>query len=106
MGLMGGLLHGAGFVLTLRAGQIIGNTISVSIARCSPFVCALWGALLWKELQGSRCKTVCAFLLTLLLCAIAVGLLLLGGLSQTGHLKTFLHSHVSSYVLEWIPFSL
>ena len=43
-----------GVVLCIVAGREEGVAVSVSIARCSPIVAALWGLLVWGEVNVQR----------------------------------------------------
>lgn len=52
LALLGGFTQGVGSLLALQAGEAIGNTISMSIIRCSPVVAAAWGAFLWGDLAA------------------------------------------------------
>merc|ERR1719213_1157718 len=75
LGFLGGLLQGIGTVMSLQAGSILGNTISMSITRCSPVVAALWGWGFWGELNGASIATRCMFCAMLICFLVAVALL-------------------------------
>jgi len=53
LGLLGGVIWGAGTVLNLTAGKLTGQAISYAIGQSAPMVAALWGVLAWKEFAGS-----------------------------------------------------
>ena len=61
LGLMGGFAHGVGSLLSIQAGKFLGNAVAMSITRCQPLVCALWGVLVWGELSGAGRKTTWIF---------------------------------------------
>lgn len=83
LGLLGGFAHGLGSVLSLDSGHVLGNAVSVSIARCQPLVCATWGLLLWGELEGARRGTMCAFAVMICLFAAAVAIFLVAGVADS-----------------------
>ena len=64
MGVLGGLIWGAGTVFNLVAGSVTGVAISYAIGQSAPMVAALWGILAWKEFEGSggRAKMYLAFM--------------------------------------------
>lgn len=80
LGVVGGVMHGVGTVLSLQAGDVLGNTISVSILRCHPLIVSLWGVTVWKELAGARRVAVGMFVCMLLMFIAAVALFLVAGL--------------------------
>jgi glucose uptake protein len=53
LGLLGGVIWGAGTVFNLTAGKLTGQAISYAIGQSSPMVAALWGVFAWKEFDGS-----------------------------------------------------
>jgi glucose uptake protein len=53
LGLLGGVIWGAGTVFNLTAGKLTGQAISYAIGQSSPMVAALWGVFAWKEFNGS-----------------------------------------------------
>lgn len=81
-GILGGFMHGLGAVLSLEGGRVLGNAVSVSITRCQPLVCAIWGVLLWGELDNATHGTRCTFGCMLIMFAMAVLSFLLAGLSN------------------------
>jgi glucose uptake protein len=54
LGLLGGLIWGAGTVFNLVAANFTGVAISYAIGQSAPMVAALWGVLAWKEFQGAN----------------------------------------------------
>jgi len=64
LGLLGGLIWGAGTVFNLVAANFTGVAISYAIGQSAPMVAALWGVLAWKEFQGAnrRAKTFLALM--------------------------------------------
>ena len=54
LGLLGGLIWGAGTVFNLVAANFTGVAISYAIGQSAPMVAALWGVLVWKEFQGAN----------------------------------------------------
>ena len=83
LGILGGFMHGLGTLLSLDAGKSLGNSVSISITRCQPLVCALWGVLLWGELQGARRGTLFYFVCMMMLFVAAVISFLFAGLSNS-----------------------
>ena len=80
LGLLGGVIWGAGTVLNLVAGQTTAFAIAYAIGQSSPMVAALWGVFAWKEFAGSdsRAKIYLALMfvfygLAILLVAKATG---------------------------------
>jgi len=53
LGLLGGVIWGAGTVFNLTAGKLTGQAISYAIGQSAPMVAALWGVFAWKEFAGS-----------------------------------------------------
>lgn len=82
-GLIGGFMHGLGTILSLSAGNVLGNSVSISITRCQPLVVALWGVFLWGELQGATRATWCYFVCMMLLFVAAVVSFLFAGLTNS-----------------------
>ena len=72
LGLCGGFAHGLGCLLSVQSGHVLGNAMAMSITRCQPLVCAIWGVLVWGELQGARCKTILILLAMLLMFVLAL----------------------------------
>lgn len=56
LGLLGGVIWGAGTVFNLTAGKLTGQAISYAIGQSSPMVAALWGVLAWKEFAGAGAR--------------------------------------------------
>jgi glucose uptake protein len=56
LGLLGGIIWGAGTVFNLTAGKLTGQAISYAIGQSSPMVAALWGVFAWKEFAGSGAR--------------------------------------------------
>jgi len=54
LGLLGGVIWGAGTVFNLVAANFTGVAISYAIGQSAPMVAALWGVLAWKEFQGAN----------------------------------------------------
>jgi glucose uptake protein len=54
LGLLGGIIWGAGTVFNLVAANFTGVAISYAIGQSAPMVAALWGVLAWKEFQGAN----------------------------------------------------
>jgi len=54
LGLIGGVIWGAGTVFNLVAANFTGVAISYAIGQSAPMVAALWGVLAWKEFQGAN----------------------------------------------------
>jgi glucose uptake protein len=54
LGLLGGVIWGAGTVFNLVASNFTGVAISYAIGQSAPMVAALWGVLAWKEFQGAN----------------------------------------------------
>jgi len=54
LGLIGGVIWGAGTVFNLVAAHFTGVAISYAIGQSAPMVAALWGVLAWKEFQGAN----------------------------------------------------
>ena len=50
-GFVAGAAWFCGAVLVFIAGEDIGVTVAVSVARCSPTVAALWGLFYWGEAE-------------------------------------------------------
>lgn len=53
LGLLGGVIWGAGTVLNLVASNFTGVAISYAIGQSAPMVAALWGVFAWKEFAGA-----------------------------------------------------
>ncbi len=56
LGLLGGVIWGAGTVFNVVAGKATTFAISYAIGQSAPMVAALWGVLAWKEFAGSGTK--------------------------------------------------
>jgi glucose uptake protein len=54
LGLIGGVIWGAGTVFNLVAANFTGVAISYAIGQSAPMVAALWGVFAWKEFQGAN----------------------------------------------------
>jgi glucose uptake protein len=54
LGVLGGVIWGAGTVFNLVAANFTGVPISYAIGQSAPMVAALWGVLAWKEFQGAK----------------------------------------------------
>ena len=72
LGLLGGVIWGAGTVFNLVAANFTGVAISYAIGQSAPMVAALWGVLAWKEFQGAnrQAKTFLALMFLFYLFAI------------------------------------
>ena len=55
-GIAAGAMWGAGVVFAVIAGREIGVAVTVSIARCSPIVAAVWGLAYWGEGKHARAR--------------------------------------------------
>lgn len=53
LGLLGGVIWGAGTVFNVVAGKATTFAVSYAIGQSAPMVAALWGVLAWKEFAGS-----------------------------------------------------
>uniref|UniRef100_A0A7S0B5Q5 EamA domain-containing protein n=1 Tax=Pyrodinium bahamense TaxID=73915 RepID=A0A7S0B5Q5_9DINO len=80
LGLVGGVGEGIGLLLVFEAGELIGNSLAMSIVRCSPVVAALWGVCLWGDLDGAGGGAVCAFASMVVAFLVAVCVLCSAGL--------------------------
>jgi len=54
LGLLGGIIWGAGTVFNLVAANFTGVAISYAIGQSAPMVAALWGVFAWKEFRGAN----------------------------------------------------
>jgi glucose uptake protein len=54
LGVLSGVIWGAGTVFNLAAASFTGVAISYAIGQSSPMVAALWGVLAWREFQGAN----------------------------------------------------
>ena len=53
LGLLGGVIWGAGTVFNVVAGKSAGFAISYAIGQSAPMVGAIWGVFAWKEFAGA-----------------------------------------------------
>ncbi len=56
LGLIGGMIWGAGTVFNFVAASLVGVAISYAIGQASPMIAALWGVLVWREFRGSNAR--------------------------------------------------
>ena len=56
LGILGGVIWGAGTVFYSVAGSFTGFAISYAIGQSAPMVAAFWGVFAWKEFAGASTK--------------------------------------------------
>ncbi len=56
LGILGGILWGAGGCFNFIAAGFVGVPISYAIGQSAPMIAALWGVLVWKEFAGADTK--------------------------------------------------
>ena len=74
-GLAGGVIWGAGMVLSFVAAGLAGMAVSSAVGQANPLVAAVWGIFVWHEFRAAARRT--HVLLALMLLLYATGLLLL-----------------------------
>lgn len=74
-GVVAGAAWFCGAVLVFIAGEDIGVTVAVSVARCSPTVAALWGLFYWGEAEHASPRAL-AYIATML-CLYGAAILLI-----------------------------
>jgi glucose uptake protein len=72
LGLLGGIIWGAGTVFNLTAGKLTGQAISYAIGQSAPMVAALWGVFAWKEFAGSDSRAKIYLALMFVFYALAI----------------------------------
>lgn len=74
-GVAGGLIWGAGMVLTFLAAHRAGMAVAGAVGQANPLVAAAWGIFVWKKFRGASARTV--WLLALMIALYGAGLALL-----------------------------
>jgi glucose uptake protein len=75
-GLLGGLVWGAGMVVTFAAADVAGMAIAGAIGQANSLVAAVWGIFVWREFRGAPPRA--HRLLALMFALYAAGLVCIG----------------------------